>query len=154
GQKIAMQEIGEVGRAGMAIINVGILRGVLEEGIKFSNERILYGKPIAKLQSVQFELADIRVDYEAAKRLAYAAFSKKDAGLPAALDFSVAKLFATEGAVRSSKRCMDLMGGYGVINEYPVGRYMRDALCSIAAGGTSHVQRLVIAGQTLNGFKP
>ncbi len=153
GVKIGMAAIGEVGRAGMSAICVGILRGCVEEAVKFANERILYGKPIAKLQAIQFEVANIRTDYEAAKYLTYAAFAKKDAKIPATTDFALAKYFSSEAAVRSSKRCMDLMGGYGVINEYPVGRFLRDALASIPSGGTSHIQQLIIAGSTLADFK-
>ncbi len=153
GAKIGMACISEVGRAGMAAICVGILRGCVEEGVKFANERILYGKPIAKLQAIQFEIANIRTDYEASKLLLYSATGKKDAKIPAATDFSLAKYFSSEAAVRSSKRAMDLMGGYGVINEYPVGRFLRDALASIPSGGTSHIQQLIIAGSTLSDFK-
>lgn len=153
GNKIGMAAIGEVGRAGMTAICVGILRGCVEEGVKFANERILYGKPIAKLQSIQFDIAGIRTDYEAAKLLLYSAAGKKDAKIPATTDFAIAKYFSSEAAVRSAKKTMELMGGYGVINEYPVGRFLRDALASIPSGGTSHIQKLIIAGSTLSDFK-
>ncbi len=153
GSKIGMTAIGEVGRAGMSAICVGILRGCVEEAVKFANERVLYGKPIAKLQAIQFEIANIRTEYEAARLLLYYAAGKKDAKQPATLDFAVAKFYSTEAAVRAAKRTMDLMGGYGVINEYPVGRFLRDALASIPSGGTSHIQQLIIAGNTLSGFK-
>ena len=149
GAKIAMQAISEVGRAGMAAICVAILRGCLEESIKFSKERILYGKPISKLQAIQFIIAENKVDYEAARLLMYQAASLKDAGLPCANEFTIAKLYATEAAVNAAKRSIDLMGGYGVINEYPVGRYLRDALASIPSGGTSHIQKLIIAANEL-----
>lgn len=153
GGKIAMSAIGEVGRAGMSAICVGILRGCVEDGVKFANERISYGKPISKLQAVQFEIANARIEYEAARLLSYQAASKKDAGLPALADFSIAKAYSTEAAVRVSKNVMDLMGGYGVINEYAVGRYMRDALASIPSGGTTHIQKIIIAGDTFANFK-
>ncbi|HYF84074.1 MAG TPA: acyl-CoA dehydrogenase family protein [Clostridia bacterium] len=153
GAKIGMTAIGEVGRAGMSAICVGILRGCVEEAVKFANERVLYGKPIAKLQAIQLEVANIRTDYEAAKLLLYFAAGKKDAKQPATPDFALAKYYSSEAAVRSSKRTMDLMGGYGVINEYPVGRFLRDALASIPSGGTSHIQQLIIAGNTLSDFK-
>lgn len=149
GAKIGMSSISEVGRAGMAAICVGILRGCVEEAVKFANERILYGKPIAKLQAIQMLVADIRVDYEAASLLTYRAAGMKDAGIPCTTEFAMAKLFATEGAVRGAKATMDIMGGYGVINEYPVGRFLRDALASIPSGGTSIIQKLIIAGGTL-----
>ncbi|KJS84474.1 MAG: hypothetical protein JM58_10685 [Peptococcaceae bacterium BICA1-8] len=149
GAKIGMAAIGEVGRAGMAAICVGILRGCVEEAVKFSKERIVYGKPIAKLQAIQLDIADIRVDHEAATLLTYRAASMKDAGKPSATEFSIAKYFASEAAARSARKTMDLMGGYGIINEYPVGRFLRDALASLPSGATSHVQKLIIAGSTL-----
>jgi electron transfer flavoprotein beta subunit len=86
--------------------------------------------------------------------LLYYAAGKKDAKLPATPDFAIAKYYSTEAAVRASKRTMDLMGGYGVINEYPVGRFLRDALASIPSGGTSHVHQLIIAETHYRHSKP
>lgn len=151
GAQIGMACIGEIGRAGMAAINVGILRGCVEESVKFANERIIYGKPLSKLQSVQLLIAENRIDYEAAKLLTYRAAALKDEKLPCVTEFAMAKYFSTEAAVRTAKRTMELMGGYGVINEYPVGRFLRDALASIPAGGTSQIQQIIIAGDTLRG---
>jgi alkylation response protein AidB-like acyl-CoA dehydrogenase len=152
GARLGMEGVSEVGRAGMSAICVGILRGCLEEAIKFANERILYGKPIAKIQAIQFEIAKIRTDYEAARLLTYYAAGLKDAGKPCATEVATAKYFATEASVRSAKSTMDLMGGYGIINEYPVGRFLRDALTSIPSGGTSHIMQVVMANGTLNDF--
>lgn len=149
GTKIALGTISKMGRTGMSAISVGILRGCLEEGVKFAKERMLYGKPIAKLQAIQFEIAQNRVDYEAARLLTYHAIGLKESGANCDAEIAVAKYFSTEAAVRSAKRTMDIMGGYGVINQYPVGRYLRDAMATIPSGGTSHVMQLVIAGQTL-----
>ncbi|MDR1514717.1 MAG: acyl-CoA dehydrogenase family protein [Synergistaceae bacterium] len=154
GARIGMDGISEIGRAGMSAIGVGILRGCLEEAIKFSNERILYGKPIAKLQAIQFEVAKIRTDYEAARLLTYYAAGMKDDGIPCANEVAIAKLFSTEASVQAAKRTMDLMGGYGIINEYPIGRFLRDAITSIPSGGTSHIHQIVIAANTLNNFQP
>lgn len=149
GAKIGMRAIGEVGRSGMAAICVGILRGCLEESIKFASERIIYGKPLVKLQSAQFAIAENRTAYEAARLMLYSAMSKKDNGQPCGNEVAMAKLFSTEEAVKAAKRTMDLMGGYGCINEYPVGRFLRDALASIPSGGTSHIQKLVICGSAM-----
>lgn len=149
GAKITMGAIGEVGRSGMAAICVGILRGCLEESVKFSKERIVYGKPIAKLQAIQMMVAENRVEYEAARLMIYRAMGMKDAGLPCATEVAMAKYFASEAAARAAKRTMDLMGGYGIVNEYPVGRFLRDALASIPSGATSIIQKLIIAGDTL-----
>ncbi|MDR3264705.1 MAG: acyl-CoA dehydrogenase, partial [Synergistaceae bacterium] len=154
GAKIGMNAIGEVGRAGMSAICVGILRGCVEEAVKFANERIVAGKPIAKLQSIQFEVAKIRTYYEAARLMTYSAVSLKDDGKPCGNEVTMAKYFSTEYAVDASKRLMDLMGGYGVINEYPVGRFLRDALASIPSGGTSHIMQIIVAANTLSGFQP
>lgn len=151
GTKIGLASIGEIGRAGMAAINVGILRGCVEEAVKFANERVIYGKPLAKLQAIQLLVAQNRVDYEAAKLLTYRAAALKDEKIPCVTEFAMAKYYATEAAARAAKRTMELMGGYGVINEYPVGRFLRDALASIAAGGTSQIQEIIIAGDTLKG---
>ena len=153
GAKIGMEGIGEVGRAGMSAICVGILRGCVEEAVKFANERVVGGKAISKLQSIQFEVAKIRTTYEAARLLTYYAASLKDAGLPCANEVTTAKYYSTEAAVEASKRTMDLMGGYGIINEYPVGRFLRDALASIPSGGTSHIMQVIMAANTLSGFQ-
>jgi len=148
GSAVAMKEIGEVGRASMAAICVGLLKGCLDESVKFSNEHVVYGKPISKLQAIQFHVAENRLDYEAARLLLYQAVFNKDAGHPTAAEFSMAKLFGTEAAARAAKRTIELMGGYGIVNEYPVGRFFRDALTSISSGGTGEIQRIVIAAGT------
>ena len=153
GTPIAMKEIGEVGRASMAAIATGILRACLEDAVKFANERIVYGKPIAKLQAIQFHVAEIRTDYEAARLMLYRAAALKDEGKPAATEFSMAKYFATDAACRDARKCIEVMGGYGVVNEYDAGRYMRDALACISSGGTSEIQKVIVAGDTLRRFK-
>jgi alkylation response protein AidB-like acyl-CoA dehydrogenase len=152
GLPIALKEIGEVGRASMAAICVGLLRACLEESVKFACEREVYGKPISKLQAIQFHIANNRVDYEAARLLLYKAAAIKDEGAPAVAEFGMAKYFGTEAAVRSAKRTIELMGAYGVIDEYPSGRFLRDALVSISSGGTSEIQKIIIAGDTLKKF--
>ena len=152
GAAIAMKTIGEVGRASMAAICVGILRGCVDESVKFASEHIVYGKPISKLQAIQFHIAENRLDYETARLLLYRAASLKDEGIPVSTEFSMAKHFGTEAASRASKRTIELMGGYGVIDEYPVGRFLRDSLASISSGGTSEIQRIIIAGDTLKRF--
>jgi alkylation response protein AidB-like acyl-CoA dehydrogenase len=152
GNAVALKIIGETGRASMAAICVGLLRGCLEESVKFSNERIVYGKPISKLQAIQFHIAENRVDYETAKLLLYKAAFLKDQGSPATTEFSMAKYFGTEAASRAAKRTIELMGGYGIINEYPANRFLRDAIASISSGGTSEIQKIIIAGDTLKTF--
>ncbi len=151
GGAIAMNAIGVCGRGSIAAMTTGILRGCLEDSVKFAQERIVYGKPIAKLQAIQFHIAENRIDYEAQKLLAYRAASIYDAGETKNLtNFSIAKHHGTEAACRAAKRTIELMGGYGVINEYAVGRYLRDSLALISAGGTSEIQRIIVAGDTLS----
>jgi alkylation response protein AidB-like acyl-CoA dehydrogenase len=149
GAKVGLKTVGEIGRAGMAAISCGILCACLEESVKFAKERIIYGKPLAKLSNIQFDIAENRTDYEAARLLTYHAIRLVDQGVPCTEHIAMAKLFATEAAVRAAKRTIDLMGGYGVVNEYPIGRYLRDAIATIPSGGTSHVMKLIIAGSTL-----
>jgi alkylation response protein AidB-like acyl-CoA dehydrogenase len=149
GAAIAMHTIGHFGRSGMSAISVGVLRGCLEEGIKFAKERILYGKPLSKLQSIQFIIAETQADYEAAHAMLYNATSIYDRGETCIPKIAAVKLFSSEAAVRASKRSIDLMGGYGVINEYPVGRFLRDAMAIIPSGGTSHIMSIIIAGEAL-----
>ena len=152
GSPIALKQIGEIGRASMSAICVGIMRGLLEEGVKFSSERIIYGKPLNKLQAIQFHIAEMRTDYEAARLLTYQAACLRDEGVATTPYNGMAKLFATNAAVRCAQHCIELMGGYGVINEYPVGRFMREALASISSGGTNEVQKMIVFGDTLKNF--
>lgn len=150
GTKMALGLFTKIGRTGMAAIGLGIIRGCLEEGVKFAKERVIYGKPLSRLQAIQFEIAQVRIEYEAARALTYHSIGLKEGGAGADAEIAAAKYLATEGAVRAAKRTIDLMGGYGVINEYPVGRYLRDAMTTISCGGTSHIMQIIIAGQTLN----
>ncbi|NLC62721.1 MAG: acyl-CoA dehydrogenase, partial [Thermoanaerobacterales bacterium] len=150
GQKIALSTISEVGRAGMSAICVGILRACFEDAVKFAKERELYGRPLAKLQAIQFMIAENRLAYEIGKLLTYKAFAIKDKGERCDSEFAMAKLYTTEAAVKSAQRTMEIMGGYGVINEYPVGRYLRDALASIPSGGTSQIMKIIIAAGALS----
>ncbi|KKM11367.1 hypothetical protein SY88_09020 [Clostridiales bacterium PH28_bin88] len=150
GTKIALGTIGEVGRAGMAAISVGILRACLEDSVKFAKERIIYGKPLAKLPNIQFIIAQNRTEYEAGRLMTYNAMGMKDAGIPCGPEVAMAKFFTTEAAVNAAKRTTDLMGGYGVVSDYPVGRYLRDAVATIPSGGTSHIMQVIVAGNELN----
>lgn len=152
GTVVSMKQISEIGRASMAAICVGILRGCIEESVKFANERYLYGKPISKLQAIQFHIAENRLDYEAARLLLYNAASLKDENESCSVEFSMAKHFGTEAAARAAKRTIELMGGYGIVNEYPIGRFLRDAITSISSGGTSEIQRIIIAGDTIKNY--
>lgn len=149
GIRIALGTIGEVGRPGMAAIALGIIKGCLEEGVRFAKERIIYGKPLTNVQAIQFMIAENRTDYEAARLLVYNATSLKDAGNRCDVESSIAKLYGTEAAVRAAERTIELMGGYGVVNQYPVGRYLRDAMTTISSGGTSQIMKVVIGSDSI-----
>ncbi|HOV79734.1 MAG TPA: acyl-CoA dehydrogenase family protein [Bacillota bacterium] len=149
GAKIALGTLGEMGRGATAAVALGILRGCLEESVKFAKERIIYGKPLSKLTNIKFIIAQNRTDYEAARLLTYNAAGLKDGGKPCASEMSMAKLFAAEAAVNAAKRTIELMGGYGVVTDYPVSRYLRDAVSVIPACGTSHIMQILIAAGEL-----
>jgi len=149
GMKIALSTIGEVGRPGMAAISLGITRGCLEEGVRFSKERIIYGKPLTNVQAIQFMMAENRVDYEASKLLTYRATTLKDEGKKCDTECAMAKLYSTEASVRTAQRTIEIMGGYGVVNQYPVGRYLRDAVATVPSGGTSQIMKIIIGNDTV-----
>lgn len=149
GAKISLGALGEMGRGGTAAVATGILRGCLEEAVKYAKGRIIYGRPLSNLVNIQFIIARNRTDYEAARLLTYNAVGAKDAGLPCASEIAMAKFFAAEAAVDAAKRTIDLMGGYGVITDYPVSRYLRDAVATIPGCGTSHIMQVIIAGGEL-----
>lgn len=149
GARLGLAVIGEISRSGTAAIGLGILRACLEESIKFARERIIYGKPLARLTNIQFIIAQNRTDYEAGRLMTYHAVGMQDAGLPCVTEVAMAKFLVCEAAVNAAKRTIDLMGGYGVVNDYPVGRYLRDAVATIPASGTSHIMQVVIASGTL-----
>jgi alkylation response protein AidB-like acyl-CoA dehydrogenase len=149
GMKIALSTIGEVGRPGMAAISLGITRGCLEEGVRFSKERIIYGKPLTNVQAIQFMIAENRVDYEVSKLLTYRATSLKDEGKKCDTECAMAKLYSTEASVRTAQRTIEIMGGYGVVNQYPVGRYLRDAVATVPSGGTSQIMKIIIGNDTV-----
>ena len=149
GTALAMHTIGNFGRSAMAAISVGIMRGCIEESIKFAKERIVYGNPISKLQAIQFIIAENEIEYEAAHSMLYNAVSIYDKGQVDLAKIAAAKFFASEAAIRASRRSIDLMGGYGVINDYPVGRFLRDALSVIPSGGTSQIMQIIVASSVL-----
>jgi alkylation response protein AidB-like acyl-CoA dehydrogenase len=150
--KVALKEIGEIGRASMSAICVGLMKGCLEDSLKFSNDRIIYGKPLNEIQAIQFHIAEIRTTYELGRLMIYKAATLKDSGVPSTAWNGMAKLHCVNGAVDSARRAVELMGGYGIITEYSVGRFMREALAAISAGGTNEVQKMVIYNDTAKTF--
>jgi butyryl-CoA dehydrogenase len=139
------------GRVGIGAMAVGIAQGALEESIKYAMMRKQFGKPIAEFEAIQWMLADMATEIEAARLLVYRAARLKDKGLPFLKAASEAKLYAAETAMRGTTKAIQIHGGYGYIKDYPVERYFRDAkICEIGEG-TSEIQRMVIAKELLRG---
>ncbi|MFI3169972.1 MAG: acyl-CoA dehydrogenase [Faecalibacterium sp.] len=150
GFQIAMGTL-DGGRIGIASQALGLAEGAIDETIKYTAERVQFGRRISQFQNTQFQLADMATKAKAAQYLVYAAASKKEAvrnGLKARYseEAAMAKLFAAEAATDITSRCVQLFGGYGYTRDYPVERMMRDAKITEIYEGTSEVQRMVIAG--------
>ena len=137
------------GRIGIGALALGIAEGALEECVAYTSQRKQFGRVIATYQGVHFALADMATEIEAAKHLVYHAAWLKQHGHPFKREAAMAKLFASELAMRVTIKAVQLHGGYGYTTEYPVERMMRDAkICEIGEG-TSEIQRIVIARQLL-----
>ncbi|MFQ5700451.1 MAG: acyl-CoA dehydrogenase [Acidobacteriota bacterium] len=148
GFKVALSTL-DGGRIGIAAQAVGIAQSALDHALAYSKEREAFGKPISQLQAIQFKLADMATRIEASRQLTYRAAAAKDSGRRYSSEAAMAKLFASEVCVDASREAVQIFGGYGYINEYPVERIYRDAkICEIYEG-TSEIQRLVIASNLL-----
>jgi len=150
GLGVALAAVGDVGRGGMVACALGLQAACLEASVKFANERILYGKPISRLQTIQNKLADMKIDLEAGRLLGYRAASMQDNGERSGNEFAVAKYFTTEAAQRAAKMACDIHGGYGCMEEYAVTRYMRDSFVLGPSAGTSDIMKVIIARWTLS----
>ncbi len=137
------------GRIGIASQALGIASGAYELALAYSKERKTFGKPIAAHQAIQFKLADMATEIEAARMLCLKAAWLKDQGLPYALASSMAKLFASDVAMRTTVEAVQIHGGYGFVKEYHVERLMRDAKITQIYEGTSEIQRMIIAREIL-----
>jgi len=137
------------GRISIAALSLGMAEGAYEAALNYSKERKQFGKPISDFQAIQWKLADMATEIEAAKLLTLRAAAMKDAGSKTTLESSMAKLYASEVAVRCANEGVQIHGGYGFIKDYPAEKFYRDVkLCTIGEG-TSEIQRLVIARQLL-----
>jgi alkylation response protein AidB-like acyl-CoA dehydrogenase len=145
GMKVTMTAIGAGGRGGMVGCALGLQAACLEESIKFSKERILYGKPISNLPAIQNKLAEMKIELEAGRLLGYRAAALQDAGKACSNEFAVAKYFTTEAAQRAAKMAIDIHGGYGCMNEYAVSRFWRDSAVLGPSGGTSDIMKVIIS---------
>lgn len=144
GFKIAMETLNG-GRIGIAAQALGIAQGSLDAAVHYSKERTQFGKPISKFQAIQFKLANMEAQINAARLLTYQAAWVKDQGRAYAVEAAKAKLFASEVAVAASTEAVQIYGGYGYLKDYPVERFMRDSKITEIYEGTSEIQRLVIA---------
>ena len=149
GFKIAMTML-DAGRFGVAAQAVGIAQGAYEAALKYSKERVQFGKPIAQFQAIQWMLADMATRIEAARLLTYQAALTKESGARFSKEAAMAKLFASEMAVWVVNRAVQVHGGYGYMKEYSVERSYRDAKITELYEGTSEVQRMVIARSILS----
>jgi alkylation response protein AidB-like acyl-CoA dehydrogenase len=144
----AMQVL-DGGRISIAALSLGMAQGAYEAALKYSKVRRQFGKAISDFQAIQWKLADMATEIDAARLLTFRAASMKDAGIKTTQESSMAKLFASEVAVRCANESVQIHGGYGFIKDYPAEKFYRDVkLCTIGEG-TSEVQRLVIARQLL-----
>lgn len=139
------------GRVSIAALAAGIGIGAMDEARRHARERTQFGRPIAEFEAIQWKLADAATELAAAELMTFRAAWLKDAGKPYAQEAAMAKLFASEAAMRATIQAVQIFGGYGYTEEYPVSRFMRDAkLCEIGEG-TSEVQRLIIARRLIRG---
>ena len=148
GYKVALATL-DGGRIGIAAQATGIAQGAFEAALKWSQERMAFGHPIAQFQAIQFMLADMATEIDAARLLVRKAAWKQDSGARFSLEAATAKLFASEMATRVTHKAIQIHGGYGYSREYPVERAYRDARITEIYEGTSEIQRLVIASWVL-----
>lgn len=148
GFKIAMKTL-DAARPLVGAVSVGIAQAAFEAAVKYSKERVQFGKPIASFQLVQALIADMAMAVETSRLLVYKACWLKDQGLPFAKEAAMAKCYAADVAMKVTTDAVQVLGGYGYIKEYPTEKYMRDAKIMQIYEGTNQIQRLVIANQIL-----
>jgi len=148
GYKIAIETLNE-GRIGIGAQMLGLAEGAWGHAAKYAKERRQFGKPIAEFQAVQFALAEMATEIEAAKLMVYNAARLKDAGQPYVREAAMCKLFASQVAERVASQCVDIFGGNGFVRDYPAEKYYRDAKVGKIYEGTSNVQLMTIAKQVL-----
>ena len=144
----AMQVL-DAGRIGIAALSVGLAQGAYDAALRYARERRAFGKNISAFQAIQWKLADNATRIEAARLMTYRAAYLKDQGGRTSLASSMAKLYASEIAVKASDDCVQIHGGYGLVKDYPAEKFFRDVKLTTIGEGTSEIQRLVIARQLL-----
>ena len=140
----------DAGRIGIAALAVGLAQGAYEAALNYARERRAFGRTIAGFQAIQWKLADAATRIEAARLLTYRAAYLKEQGKRTTLESAMAKLYASEIAVRVADDCVQIHGGYGFVKDYPAEKYFRDVKLTTIGEGTSEIQRLVIARQLLS----
>ncbi len=149
GYKIAIETLNE-GRIGIGAQMIGLAQGALDQTLRYVKEREQFGRSIAQFQGVQFQLAELRTQLEAARLMVYNAARLKDAGHPFVVEAAMAKLFSSEMAQQVASRCIDLYGGNGFTREYPIEKLYRDAKIGTIYEGTSNMQMQTIAKYILD----
>jgi alkylation response protein AidB-like acyl-CoA dehydrogenase len=148
---IQMMDALEVGRVNVAARGVGIAQRALELALRYSQERKTFGKPIAQHQAIQFKLADMATEIDAARLLTLRAAWLKDNKHPYGKEAAMAKLYASDVANKAAREAIQIFGGNGYVTEFPVERHFRDAKITEIYEGTSEIQRIVIAGYLAKG---
>ena len=141
---LIMETLSE-GRIGVSANMVGVAQAAYEASLKYANERIQFGRPIGQFQAVAHKLADMATNIRAGRLMVFSAARLLDQGKPCTLEASSCKLFVSEMAVNVAREAIQIHGGYGLMTEYPVSRYLRDALVYTIGEGTSEIQRNIIA---------
>src|ERR671912_1122574 len=144
GYKVSIETLNE-GRIGIGAQMIGLARGALEHALRYTGERAQFGKPINQFQGVQFQLAELATELEAARLLVYNAARLKDAGLPFVKEAAMAKLYSSRAAEHIASKAIELYGGYGFVKDYPVEKYWRDSKIGAIYEGTSNMQLQTIA---------
>lgn len=152
GFRVCMWQLNQT-RLGCAAGALGVAGGALDLAIQYANERTQFGKPIARHQMIQAQIAEMVVEHQSAQMLVYRAAWLKDQGKPNQYETSVAKYAASEAAVHAANECMKIYGSYGYSTEYPAERFYRDAKSLQIVEGTSNIQKILISGMAL-GFTP
>jgi len=152
GLRATLKTVSEIGRTGNTGVALGIAKAAFETALKYAKDKQLYGKPIAELQAIQFMLADMSIETEAARWLAYKAAWLLDQGKTSreiSREIATAKAYSSEVARRNALKAIQIHGAYGTLPEFHVMRYLRDALEAISAGGTNEIMRTVIAREII-----
>ena len=147
---VETMQVLDAGRIGIAALAVGLAQGAYEAALSYARDRRAFGKAIGTFQAIQWKLADAATKIEAARLLTYRAAYLKERGERTTLQSSMAKLYASEIAVRVADDCVQIHGGYGFVKDYPAEKYFRDVKLTTIGEGTSEIQRLVIARQLLS----